>query len=607
MRRLPIVICLLVMCYPVILVNAQTTESSNTKYTLTVDTIMRDPKWMGSSPRSAFWAEDGSALYFYWDPEQTDSDSLYKVPHDGGEPVKVARKERLALPSRYGSYNKNKSKKIYEKNGDIFIYDIRSGIVTQVTNTVESESNPSFTGNEKKIWFLKDSNIFLLDYRTGKLTQLSDFKKGKKKSKNDGAKSDHESWLQKEELHLIQVLKERKEKRENSNERHDAEKPNRPLEIYIGSKRVQQQQLSPDEKFITYSLVQSPKGEKNTIVPNYITEEGFTEDIRARSKVGSPHSTYEFFIYDIKNDTVYPAQTDSISGIFEQPKYLQDYQNKIEDDSTKNSKRQFKKKARNVYIKPPVWSENGMLAVVDILSSDNKDRWIMLLDIRTGALEILDHQHDEAWIGGPGIRSWRLFATIGWMPDNRRVWFQSEETGYSHLYTVNVKTGVKKALTKGRYEVYSPFISRDKKHWYFTANILHPGVRHFYRMPLNGGEPTQITSKTGRNQVVLSPDEKIIALNYSYSNQPWELFLMKNQTGAEAKQITHSLSQEFLAYDWYEPEIITFKARDGAEVHARLYTPDNSKQNGAAVLFVHGAGYLQNAHKWWSSYYREYI
>ena len=28
---------------------------------------------------------------------------------------------------------------------------------------------------------------------------------------------------------------------------------------------------------------------------------------------------------------------------------------------------------------------------------------------------------------------------------------------------------------------------------------------------------------------------------------------------------------------------------------------------GAAVIFVHGAGYLQNVHKWWSSYFREYM
>jgi hypothetical protein len=33
---------------------------------LTVDTIMRDQKWMGISPSRPFWSEDGEWLYFTW-------------------------------------------------------------------------------------------------------------------------------------------------------------------------------------------------------------------------------------------------------------------------------------------------------------------------------------------------------------------------------------------------------------------------------------------------------------------------------------------------------------------------------------------------------------
>lgn len=42
-------------------------------------------------------------------------------------------------------------------------------------------------------------------------------------------------------------------------------------------------------------------------------------------------------------------------------------------------------------------------------------------------------------------------------------------------------------------------------------------------------------------------------------------------------------------------------------MYARVYQPNAVVKNGAAVIFVHGAGYLQNAHNFWSSYLREYM
>jgi dipeptidyl aminopeptidase/acylaminoacyl peptidase len=37
-----------------------------------------------------------------------------------------------------------------------------------------------------------------------------------------------------------------------------------------------------------------------------------------------------------------------------------------------------------------------------------------------------------------------------------------------------------------------------------------------------------------------------------------------------------------------------------------VYRPDEATKNNCAVVFVHGAGYLQNVHHWWSQYAREY-
>ena len=67
-----------------------------------------------------------------------------------------------------------------------------------------------------------------------------------------------------------------------------------------------------------------------------------------------------------------------------------------------------------------------------------------------------------------------------------------------------------------------------------------------------------------------------------------------------------STTAAFQSYPWKLPEIVYFKASDGVEVPARLYRPAESR-GGSAVIFVHGAGYLQNVHRWWSSYFREYM
>jgi dipeptidyl aminopeptidase/acylaminoacyl peptidase len=232
------------------------------------------------------------------------------------------------------------------------------------------------------------------------------------------------------------------------------------------------------------------------------------------------------------------------------------------------------------------------------------------LDAQTGKIELLDRQHDEAWIAGPGITGWFDGGDLGWMPDGKSIWYKSEKTGYSHLYTMDMNGKNKKALTSGDFEIYDPFISKDKKRWYFTANKNHPGDRQFYTMPLKGGKMEQLTQWEGRNDVTLSPDETQMAILHSYSNKPTELYLQGNPLFGDTSEptaITNSNTAAFNSYDWKDTEVITFSASDSAKVHARLYTPKTEVKNNAAVIFVHGAGYLQNAHKWWSSYYREYM
>ncbi|MEZ0487699.1 prolyl oligopeptidase family serine peptidase [Fibrella aquatica] len=627
-------------------------QTPSPKPTLTVETIMQDPRqWVGTSPSGVFWSDDSRTIYFDWNPTKSLGDSLYKITLPGGKyapstkPVKVSIDERRALTPGEARFNRARTLRLYAKYGDLFLLDRATGRVRTLTNTVDRESNPVFSGDEKAVLFTRASNLYRLDLATGLTDQLTNFDPGAKRP--TPSSTSQESWLKRDQLALFDVLKERKAKRDEAERTTKAEQPRRPKTIYTEGKSVMNASLSPDGRVITYALMKAATGAKSTIVPSFVTESGFTEDLPARTKVGAPLSAVEFMVYDIARDTALTVSLASLPGITDKPDYLMPTAvtsgsasvagrtpiataEKTRTDTTRKLATELKKAAnRPVYVSSPVWAEGATAryAVVVVRAVDNKDRWLMLLDTeKPTALKLLDRQRDEAWIGGPGIGGGFSAGTLGWL-DDQTIYYQSEVDGYSHLYSMNVQTGQRTQLTKGRFEVQQVVLSADKKTFFLTTNEMHPGEQHLYRMAVTGGQRTQLTTMTGANDATLSPDESMVVVRHSAITKPWELYLMnmgaqpisaaKKKTAGTTTlvsnvpvQLTTSTTDGFQTYPWRSAEVITIPARDGQPIYARLYKPSadaSVKANGKAVVFVHGAGYLQNAHKWWSQYFREYM
>lgn len=572
---------------------------------LSVEYIMRDPKWIGTSPSNPFWSPDGQTLYFSWNPENAPSDSLYALSLNEIEPRKLspAEKERLNQTGRY-QYNSDRSAAVYTYRGDIFLWDIKNNKTTQLTATADAESNPQFGFNESRIVFSSRQQLFSWDRKTGMLEQLIQVKAPdpNNSNRNTGSTnrgsnaSKQESWLQQEQLGVMEVLRVRKEKREASEKyRNKIPKQKEIRSILLEDRSLQQLQICPNGRYLSYVLYKPATG-KVAQVPNYITESGYTQEIETRTKVGSPQGDYELFLYDRESDTLIKISASDIPGIYDLPDYKQESTGKPTDSS----------KTRGVIYSGVYWSPTGNLALLEVRSQDNKDRWLLCWDPTTRKIWMADRQRDEAWIGGPGIPGWGG-NSLGWI-DADNFWYRSERSGYAHLYRYQVSTRSNQAITSGSFEVQQAQLSNDRKSFYITSNEVHPGEQHFYRVRLSDGQRTRLTKAEGAHQVTISPDEKRLAILYSSYNQPWELQIQKNDANATAQQITdRGRSDEFNRYAWRVPELITIPARDGAKVYARLYKPSTPHPTKPAVIFVHGAGYLQNAHKWWSSYFREYM
>lgn len=563
---------------------------------LSVEKIMKDPKWMGTFPENIEWGTQSNTIYFDYNPEGNSTDSLYKVTLKNLDKIeKVTLAERKAMISKYGSFNNTKTKKLYTKDNALYLYDLAENKSSVLIDLGVRLSDITFLKDETKIAFTHENNAYVLDTKNGSLEKITEFKEGKFKEEKESKLSDKNKWIKSQNLSLLEVVNEREKQDSLSKAYRKMTGDKDPYVFYAGDKSISSLQVSPTAEFVTIMLMKRDRGE-STNVPNYVDASGYTEELRARSKVGDDKTEASLSIYNRKKDTAYAVITSALPGITTLPDYVKEY-----------PEREWEEKEREVIVSQAIFSDDGNKAIVNVRSKDNKDRWIALLDLTDGSLKSLDHQRDEAWIAGPGI-GWSFGGgTLGWLPDNKTIYFQSEESGYSHLYLLDVITGKKNSLTQGEYEVFDPFLSNDKKSWFLTTSQVDAGERHFYKMPVRGGSMQQLTELQGNNEVTLSPDEKYMAIRNSFSNRPWELYIKKTGLKDTARQLTNGQSQEFKDYAWRIPQNIKFKAQDGAMVPARLYLPEESAKNGAAVVFVHGAGYLQNAHKWWSSYFREYM
>jgi dipeptidyl aminopeptidase/acylaminoacyl peptidase len=630
------------------------------KFELTVDSIMRGPALVGYQPESVRWSQDGSRVYFRWkqatDPRLREMNT-YVVNRDGTGLRKLTEDEaRATAPPTSGDLSKDKTMTVFADEGDVFIYDHREGRRRQITRTTEAEQNPRFTHDQKRIYFTRASNLYLLSLDGGSLEQLTDIRAGgggpqagaagARQGSTEQRGTESQETLKKEERALIEAVRERAENRERLEARRKERERRKPFNLPAGQS-VFNLTLSPDARFVVATVNEPASDAKQTIVPNYVTESAYTEDLPARTKVGDAQGRSRQVIIstetgDVGNvdhgqrEVAPQVRTRTEQNASEQTQRergdaqrLQVAAPRQQADQTQQQSQQTgqqqsqqqsgqqgaqppprtqterttepQQRDREVQLFQLQWSDDGRRAALLARSADNKDRWVLLLDPETGRTRVVAHVRDDAWVNGPGA------FTLGWLPDNRRVYFISERDGYAHLYTAAVEGGEPRQLTSGRFEVSDVKLSNDKTKFYFTSSEGGPFERHLYSMSVEGGARTRLTAMAGNNAAEISPDESALAVVHSYSNKPWELYVAALAPGSQAKQVTTSPLPEFSTYNWIDPPIVNFRARDGATVHARIYKPANWQRGGPAVLFVHGAGYLQNVHKWWSNYYREYM
>ena len=560
-------------------------------FPLTVDSIMRGPDLLGAAPAGLRWSGDSSRLYFEWTKPGEDEASTYVVGRDGGEPRKLTDAERRLAPPPRGEWDRAHRRVLFAEDGDIAIVDSVAGTRIQLTRTTGREGSPRWARNETAVTFVRDGNLFIVPVQAGGdalVTQLTDIST----KKAEPRLTDSQKYLKEEEAKLIEYTREQIEKKKEAEAKAAAEALPK-LELADGQSAVDLR-LSPDGVHVFVLVNQRARGARATEVPRYVTESAYVDEIPGRTDVGDAQSTRKLAILNLQTKKSVWAD-----GAF------------AGEAPAKAGEATGKPAPREIDWGMPAISDDGAYAVGYARAFDNKDRWLVRLDPETGAARVVDHLHDDAWIRE--VRGFFGGNIAEFLPDNTHIWFISEKDGWAHLYTEDVSAPSPEAvqLTKGPWEVTAAALAPDRRHFLFVSTEVDPGERQVYTMALDGGPRTRLTTATGAHDPEMAPDGSMFGDVYSYSNKPPELYLVAAQPDAPMRQLTTTPTSEWRSFKWADPQVLTFKARDGVDVRARLYTPEmmgaRRDRTHPGVVFVHGAGYLQNAHKYWSSYYREYM
>ncbi|MEN1727778.1 MAG: prolyl oligopeptidase family serine peptidase [Pseudomonadota bacterium] len=555
--------------------------------------IMADPAWIGAPVESTWWQLDGSAVHYQVQRAGTDVRDWHRIDLATGEDQRLDYADHAQVDGAQVVFHAASGRAVFVRHGNLFLREPGQADARQLTGANSSDAQPGFDASGERIRFRRGNQWWMYDLADGFAAPVADLRF------DDDPDAEPNNYLTEMQLRLFSSLSNDAERERISREearRAAQEDPTRgPAPWYLGKDLSPVwSSLSPDGRWLF--LATEPAGfndGRDGQMPLYVTEDGYVdiETVRTRVGLGQP-APHRLWLLDLAQREVTELDTSVLPGIDEDPlaelKEAQELTPHDEDNP------------RPLRLNGAQWQPSSDHLAIQLRAIDNKDRWIVTVDLESPELNTRHRLTDPAWI------NWN-FNDFGWIGESDTLWLLSEETGYSHLYRVAADRGRAVALTEGDFEVLEPVWSLDGEQAWVLSNESHPTEYDLYRVNWDGRNWMRLTEHRGIESFTVLPGHDQILLRYSESYLPPQVALVSAE-GGEIQALTDTRTEQFEAIDWQAPQIVGVESSHGAgTIWSKFYPARTPAPEGGhpVVLFVHGAGYLQNTWLRYPNYFRE--
>ena len=173
------------------------------------------------------------------------------------------------------------------------------------------------------------------------------------------------------------------------------------------------------------------------------------------------------------------------------------------------------------------------------------------------------------------------------------IW-QSQRTGYNHLFHYNLEKGMVSQLTKGDWLVTDLLgFNEKKKEIFYVSTQETPLEKHLYKINWSNFKTERLDTEPGIHSGILSKDGSQLYDSYSNATSPRVVNLINTITD-KSKNI---LTSENTLTKYQRPEVknVTLKADDGTPLYGKIILPTDFDANKKypVIVYLYNGPHLQ--------------
>ncbi len=246
------------------------------------------------------------------------------------------------------------------------------------------------------------------------------------------------------------------------------------------------------------------------------------------------------------------------------------------------------------YLTGITWNPNEKYIYIGILNRDQNHLEEIKYDVASGdSVETLFEERNPKY-----VQPLNGLFFVKSHPEEF-VWL-SRRDGWNHFYLYNTNGKLIKKLTEGNWEV-TEFNGFDEKgnNLFFTATKESPLDRDLYKVNLETGNMSKLTSWPGVNYVQQNEDGKYFIDRYSSLTVPNNTSVIDDN----GKIVTSLLSSPnpLQDFDMGTTKIFKLKSKDGFDLYCRMILPANfdSTKKYPVLVYVYGGPGIQLIRNGW--------